>query len=57
LKVILIGDRCVDEYHYGEITRLSPEAPVPIFVPKRIESKNGMAANVEENLKKLKEGK
>ncbi len=53
LKVILVGDRCVDEYHYGEITRLSPEAPVPIFVPKRVESKNGMAANVEENLKKL----
>lgn len=52
-KVLLIGDKCIDEYHYGSIDRLSPEAPVPIFVPKRIESKNGMAANVEENLKAL----
>jgi bifunctional ADP-heptose synthase (sugar kinase/adenylyltransferase) len=53
LKVILIGDRCIDEYHYGTVNRLSPEAPVPIFTPKRIESKNGMAANVEENLTAL----
>lgn len=53
LKVILIGDRCIDEYHYGTVNRLSPEAPVPIFTPKRIESKNGMAANVEENLTTL----
>ena len=53
LKVILIGDKCIDEYHYGSVNRLSPEAPVPIFVPKKIESKNGMAANVEENLKAL----
>jgi bifunctional ADP-heptose synthase (sugar kinase/adenylyltransferase) len=35
------------------VNRLSPEAPVPIFTPKRIESKNGMAANVEENLTAL----
>lgn len=53
LNVILIGDRCIDEYHYGIVNRLSPEAPVPIFIPNRVESKNGMAANVEENLKKL----
>ena len=53
LKIMLIGDRCIDEYHYGSVNRISPEAPVPIFVPNRIESKNGMAANVEENLKKL----
>lgn len=53
LKIILIGDSCIDEYHYGTVDRLSPEAPVPIFVPKRIESKNGMASNVLENLKAL----
>jgi len=49
----LIGDSCIDEYHYGTVDRISPEAPVPIFVPKRIVSKNGMAANVSENLKAL----
>lgn len=53
LKVILIGDSCIDEYHYGSVDRLSPEAPVPIFVSKRIETKRGMATNVEENLKNL----
>ena len=53
LKVILIGDSCIDEYHYGNVDRISPEAPVPIFIPKRVISKNGMAANVAENLKAL----
>lgn len=53
LKVILIGDTCVDEYHYGTIDRLSPEAPVPVFVKQREEIKEGMAANVSNNLEKL----
>ena len=53
LNVILIGDSCLDEYHYGSVDRLSPEAPVPIFVSKRVETKRGMASNVEENLKAL----
>ena len=53
LKIILIGDKCIDEYHYGTIDRLSPEAPVPVFVPKRSEQYNGMAANVYENLLNL----
>lgn len=52
-KVILIGDSCVDEYHYGTIDRLSPEAPVPVFVKQREEIKQGMAANVANNLEKL----
>lgn len=52
-KVLLIGDACIDEYHYGTIDRISPEAPVPVFVPQRVVSKNGMAANVGENLTKL----
>ncbi len=52
-KILLIGDSCVDQYVYGSITRLSPEAPVPVFVPTKEETKNGMAANVEENLKQL----
>lgn len=53
LKVMLIGDSCVDEYHYGTIDRLSPEAPVPVFVKQREEIKQGMAANVANNLEKL----
>lgn len=49
-KVLLIGDICTDEYQYGTIDRLSPEAPVPVFKPTRIETMPGMAANVEANL-------
>ena len=30
-KVLLIGDHCLDVYHYGVCERLSPEAPVPIL--------------------------
>ena len=53
LKVILIGDSCQDEYHYGSIERISPEAPVPVFVEKYIEHKKGMAENVKANLENL----
>ena len=31
LRVLLIGESCIDEYHYGECRRLSPEAPVPVL--------------------------
>ena len=52
-KVLLIGDSCIDEYIYGSATRLSPEAPVPIFVPKFKQIKSGMAANVDANFSSL----
>lgn len=47
---MLIGDVCVDQYVYGTIDRLSPEAPVPVFVPQHEETRSGMAGNVEQNL-------
>jgi D-beta-D-heptose 7-phosphate kinase/D-beta-D-heptose 1-phosphate adenosyltransferase len=50
LKIILIGDTCIDEYQYGTVDRMSPEAPVPVFVPKHTEIKSGMGSNVKENL-------
>ena len=40
----------MDNYQYGVVDRISPEAPVPVFVPTREESRNGMAANVAANL-------
>lgn len=49
----MIGDSCVDQYVYGTIDRMSPEAPVPIFVPQKEETRKGMAANVEKNLENL----
>lgn len=45
-----MGESCKDEYHFGEITRISPEAPVPVFDFKYDETKLGMANNVKNNL-------
>jgi D-beta-D-heptose 7-phosphate kinase/D-beta-D-heptose 1-phosphate adenosyltransferase len=50
-EVLLLGDSCIDEYYYGTVERLNPEAPVPILNFKRKETKPGMAANVDTNLK------
>lgn len=49
-KVLLIGDSCEDEYIYGKCERLNPEAPVPVMVYSKIETKPGMAGNVCFNL-------
>jgi len=49
-KVLLIGDSCVDEYVYGTCDRLSPEAPVPVFLYKETKKSVGMAHNVYLNL-------
>ncbi len=49
-NVLLIGDSCMDEYHYGTVERLSPEAPVPILKITHWQTKPGMAANVKDNL-------
>lgn len=50
-KILLIGDHCLDIYHYGSCSRLSPEAPVPILKETRTETKMGMSSNVKMNLK------
>jgi D-beta-D-heptose 7-phosphate kinase/D-beta-D-heptose 1-phosphate adenosyltransferase len=49
-RILVVGDVCVDNYQYGVVDRISPEAPVPVFTPTREESRNGMAANVAANL-------
>ena len=53
LNVLLYGDDCVDVYQYGTVTRINPEAPVPVFDFVREEIKRGMSSNVAENLNKL----
>jgi len=50
-KILLIGDSCIDKYHYGECNRLSPEAPVPVLRHVRTVEEPGMTLNVRENLK------
>ena len=52
-QILLIGDSCIDEYQYGTVDRISPEAPVPIFKYLRSEEKPGMVYNVRNNLEKL----
>lgn len=52
-KILLIGDNCIDEYQYGSVDRISPEAPVPIVKYIYSEQKPGMVNNVELNLKNL----
>jgi len=52
-KILLLGDNCTDVYRYGSVDRISPEAPVPVFVPKYEVVKEGMAGNVANNLKAL----
>ena len=53
MKILLIGDSCIDIYHYGSVERISPEAPVPIFKLLNQETKPGMAGNVRENFRAL----
>ena len=53
MKILVIGDSCKDVFRYGRVTRIAPEAPVPIIVPERETSNPGMAGNVVANLKKL----
>ena len=52
-RILLIGDTCVDTYVYGNVNRISPEAPVPIFEPHSEIIKDGMGGNVLNNLKNL----
>jgi len=52
-NILLLGDSCLDVYQYGHVYRLSPEAPVPVFVPTHEEKRPGMAANVQTNLQAL----
>ena len=53
-KVLVIGDSCRDIFIYGDIERISPEAPVPIFNPTNRTENGGMAKNVESNLRAMR---
>ena len=49
-NILVIGDAMLDQYYFGSIDRISPEAPVPIFSVKDIENKLGGAGNVVNNI-------
>lgn len=52
-RILVIGDVMIDAYLRGSVTRVSPEAPVPIINLKRTEDRLGGAANVALNLMAL----
>ena len=52
-KILLVGDLSEDIYTYGNVNRISPDAPVPVFEPKYVITKDGMAGNVAKNLEAL----
>ena len=52
-NVLVVGDLMLDTYLWGEINRVSPEAPVPIVEVDKIEHNPGGAANVALNLASL----
>ncbi len=52
-KIAVIGDMMLDEYIIGDVTRISPEAPVPVVAVKKERFVLGGAANVVNNLSNL----
>src|ERR1700755_1425484 len=51
--VLCIGDLMLDEFVYGEVSRISPEAPAPVIAVRRSDSNIGGAGNVARNIASL----
>ena len=49
-RILVIGDLMLDRYWFGEVERISPEAPVPVVHVARKEDRLGGAANVARNI-------
>ena len=52
-RVLVAGDVMLDRYWFGDVNRISPEAPVPVVHVKRTEERPGGAANVARNITSL----
>lgn len=53
LNILIIGDVMIDSYLWGNVDRISPEAPVPVVSVKKKENRLGGAANVALNIQAL----
>src|SRR5580700_2187719 len=51
--VLCVGDLMLDEFVYGEVSRISPEAPAPVIAVARTETSIGGAGNVARNIASL----
>ena len=49
VRLLIVGDVMLDRYWFGDVSRISPEAPVPIVKVERSEERPGGAANVARN--------
>jgi len=52
-RILVVGDVMLDRYWFGEVSRISPEAPVPVVKVERSEERLGGAANVARNIAAL----
>jgi rfaE bifunctional protein kinase chain/domain len=52
-KILVVGDVMLDRYWFGDVSRISPEAPVPIAKIDKTEDRPGGAANVARNIASL----
>jgi D-glycero-beta-D-manno-heptose-7-phosphate kinase len=52
-RVLVVGDVMVDEYIWGKVSRISPEAPIPVVHVQKENALPGGAANVANNLRAL----
>lgn len=52
-RVLVVGDVMLDRYWFGDVSRISPEAPVPVLKIDRVEERPGGAANVARNIATL----
>ena len=51
--ILCVGDLMLDDFVYGEVGRISPEAPAPVLAVKRSEVTIGGAGNVARNIASL----
>jgi rfaE bifunctional protein kinase chain/domain len=52
-RILVVGDVMLDRYWFGDVHRISPEAPVPVLKVSRVEERPGGAANVARNITSL----
>src|SRR5512141_811075 len=52
-RMLIVGDVMLDRYWFGDVERISPEAPVPVVRIARTEERPGGAANVARNVAAL----
>jgi rfaE bifunctional protein kinase chain/domain len=52
-RIAVVGDLMIDQYYWGTVRRISPEAPVPVVEVNSVSNRLGGAANVANNIQAL----